>query len=44
MEKYVIEMLYKGEWKAWGRTDDKARAEIMLKAASCHGKCRLTER
>ena len=47
MEKYVVEMLVKGEWKVWARYEEcmsssaKERAEAGLKVARCYGECRI---
>lgn len=49
MEKYVVEMLVKGEWKVWARYEEecmgstKERAEAGLKVARCYGECRLVK-
>ena len=50
MEKYVVEMLVKGEWKVWARYEEgcmgssaKERAEAGLKVARCYGECKLVK-
>ena len=50
MEKYVVEMLVKGEWKVWNKYEEdcagltaKERAEAGLKVARCYGECRLVK-
>lgn len=50
MERYVVEMLVKGEWKVWARYEEgcmgssaKERAEAGLKVARCYGECRLVK-
>ena len=49
MEKYVVEMLVKGQWKVWARyqqcmgSSAKERAEAGLKVARCYGECRLVK-
>ena len=49
MERYVIEMFIKGEWRVWNKYEDcagltaKERAEAGLKVAESFAKCRLVK-